>query len=68
MLKWKLHASHDTNDSVLVSISEVPESKSHKARLKGGALSAQKALQGSETESRELLEGTKENKLCPPLP
>ena len=43
-------------------ISEVPEA-THKAGggpLKG-AVSAQKALQGSETETRELLGGTEEN-------
>ena len=46
--------------------SVVPEA-THEARrgpLKG-AVPAQKALQGSETETRELLVGTKENSISP---
>ena len=44
-------------------ISVVPEA-THEASLKG-AMSAQKALQGSETETRALLGGTVENSVSP---
>ena len=46
MLSWDLRGKHDTPDGVLVSL-KIP--------------SAQKAPQGSETETSKLLEGMKDN-------
>ena len=50
-VSWDLGAYHDTPNGVLVSLC---------GPLKG-AVSAEKALQGSKTETREFLGGTEEN-------
>ena len=64
-VSWDLLALLGTPGGVLV-FSVVPEAMHEASRgpLKG-AVSAQKVLQGSETETRELLGGTKETSVSP---
>ena len=55
----------DTPNGVLVSL-VVPEATHEASRgPEKGAVSAQKALRGSETDTRELLGGTEENNVSP---
>ena len=65
-LSWELHPKRATPSGVQYHISVVPEAMHEASRgpLKG-AVSAKEALQGSETEMRELLGGMEENSVSP---
>ena len=63
-VSWDLRALRST--PVLVSLSVVPEATHEASRgIEKGAVSAEKALRGCETETRELLGGTEENIVSP---